>query len=145
MKDGIDHINIYSKGETVLGRYLSNFTYSPFKHPFDGEFKSVEGYWYYNLTGDEEQRNLYGFKAKERGRNYLKEINPEGNDWQVAHLSIKLALISKLTQCEPEMLALFIQSNLPFRHYYKYGDKIIEPERGGWIVEFFEDLRKLLQ
>ena len=30
-KDGIDHINIYSKGKTELGKYLSNFTYAPIK------------------------------------------------------------------------------------------------------------------
>jgi hypothetical protein len=31
--DGIDHINIYSKGYTKLGRLLSNFTKSEFTHP----------------------------------------------------------------------------------------------------------------
>ena len=45
--DGIDHINIYSKGYTKLGRLLSNFTKSEFTHPIYGHFMSVEGFWYY--------------------------------------------------------------------------------------------------
>lgn len=145
MKDGIDHINIYSKGETELGKYLSNFTYSPFIHPFDGQFNSVEGYWYYNLSLDNDQRILYGFKAKQRGRMYLKEINPNANEWQVNETHIKLAIICKLTQNEPKMLKEFISSELPFKHYYKYGDKIVEPVEGKWLVEFFEELRSLLK
>lgn len=35
--DGITHINLYSKSRTVLGRQLSNFAHSPFKHPKYGE------------------------------------------------------------------------------------------------------------
>lgn len=40
--DGIDHINIYSKGKTTLGRMLSNFACTPFTHPEDGKFASIE-------------------------------------------------------------------------------------------------------
>jgi hypothetical protein len=145
MKDGEDHINIYSKGETELGKYLSNFAYVPFKHPYDGEFKSVEGYWYYNLTNYDYLKELYGFKAKQVGREYLEIINPEGDEWQVNETHIKIAILCKLTQGEPKMLKEFIQSELPFRHYYKYGDKIVEPKEGKWIVKFFEDLRKSLK
>jgi hypothetical protein len=45
--DGITHINIYSKGKTELGRWLSNFTYHPIETE-DGKFDSVEGYWVIN-------------------------------------------------------------------------------------------------
>lgn len=141
MKDGEDHINIYSKGETELGRWLSNFTYAPFIHPYDGEFKSVEGYWYYDLTGDEKLTELYGYQAKKYGQSIL-----EGDEWEVNKTYIKLAIICKLTQNgKTGMLGKFIDSTLPFRHYYKFGDKIVEPEQGKWVVEFFEDLRKLLK
>ena len=44
--DGIDHINIYSKGKTSLGRWLSNFAKSPIETE-DGHFDSIEGYWYW--------------------------------------------------------------------------------------------------
>lgn len=39
--DGIDHINIYSKGKTELGCLLSNFAFSPFTINND-TFPSVE-------------------------------------------------------------------------------------------------------
>lgn len=47
-KDGIDHINIYSKGRTALGRFLSNFAQAEIETE-DGEFASIEGYWYWLL------------------------------------------------------------------------------------------------
>lgn len=30
--DGIDHINVYSKGKTELGKLLSNFARTPFEN-----------------------------------------------------------------------------------------------------------------
>ena len=43
--DGIDHINCYSKGATLLGRMMSNFYKSKFI--FDGkEYYTMEHFWY---------------------------------------------------------------------------------------------------
>jgi hypothetical protein len=53
-EDGVTHINIYSKGKTELGRWLTNFSYSPFNHPEYGKFLSMEGFWYW----DSRPRNL---------------------------------------------------------------------------------------
>jgi hypothetical protein len=142
-KDGEDHINIYSKGETILGRYLSNFTEQKFKDPYCGEFQSIEGYWYYNLTGDSNLKNYSGYKAKKYGQDQLKKI--ERNEWAVNKQRIKIALLCKLTQGNTFRLNDFIKSTLPFKHYYKYGDKIVEPKEGKWITDFFEDLRRILQ
>ena len=46
MNDGVDHINVYSKGATELGRFLTNMNNIPVntKH---GRFQSVEGYWHW--------------------------------------------------------------------------------------------------
>ncbi len=74
-EDGITHINIYSKGKTELGRLMSNFALSPFSVPQHGEFKSIEGYWYWLSTGDESLRDLYGYEAKKAGRKL------RGDDW----------------------------------------------------------------
>lgn len=147
VKDGVDHINIYSQGQTDLGRFLSNFAYSPFTHPMYGEFDSVEGYWYYDLTGDEKLRNKYGYDAKKYGQEKCKEtINGE---WDVNRTNIKIAIMCKLMQCGEtgnlEALEEFIESDLPFRHYYIFGGKVVEPKNGKWLVEYFEDLRKLLK
>ena len=45
LNDGVDHINIYSRGKTQLGRMLSNFYLSPFNHPVYGGFNTVEGFY----------------------------------------------------------------------------------------------------
>lgn len=44
--DGITHINIYSRGRTTVGRFLSNFeeTNTPTPH---GKFLTLEGYYHY--------------------------------------------------------------------------------------------------
>ena len=45
--DGVHHLNVYTKAVTVLGRWLSNFTHSPFTHPeYGGKFESMEGFYY---------------------------------------------------------------------------------------------------
>ena len=44
--DGITHINVYSKGKTTLGRWLTNFAHTPID-TIDGHFESIEGYWYW--------------------------------------------------------------------------------------------------
>lgn len=43
--DGVDHINIYSHGQSPLGRELSLETKCKFKHPILGPFTSMTGYW----------------------------------------------------------------------------------------------------
>ena len=44
-EDGITHVNVYSRGLTTLGRWLSNFAHCPIETE-DGPFASIEGYWY---------------------------------------------------------------------------------------------------
>ena len=44
--DGITHINMYSKSATAFGRVLSNWAPCRLNLP-EGQFRSVEGYWYY--------------------------------------------------------------------------------------------------
>lgn len=142
MTDGIDHINIYSKGTTSLGRSLSNFTYSPIATP-EGDFDSIEGYWYYlNSTHPDRDKlkKASGFEAKRLGREL------KASDWNTSpefKLKIITALANKLLS-HPNILRDFLDNDLPFRHYYVYGGKIVEPKEGKWIVEFFEYLRVAL-
>ena len=72
--DGDTHINIYSKGQTELGKWLSNFTFHPIK--IDGiVFKSIETYWYYLLTDDVQILDTFGYKSKELGKEIMKKKN----------------------------------------------------------------------
>lgn len=136
-EDGVKHINVYSKGKTKLGKFLSNFHKTVFKHPEDGQFASVEAYWYWLSTKDDTLRGLYGYHAKARGR----ELG--GKDWidtDEFKRKIKMAIRHKL-HADIEMRAEFKASTLPFMHYYVYGGKVIEPKEGKWILEFLTQLR----
>lgn len=136
-KDGIDHINIYSKGKTELGKFLTNFAHTPFEHPEDGKFESVEGYWYWLSCKNDDLRHVYGFQAKKLGRELGGKDWVEGTGFQY---KIKLAILAKFN-ANPDAFIDLIDSELPFKHYYVFGGKVIEPKEGQWLLDFFESMR----
>lgn len=143
INDGIDHINIYSKGNTKLGVLLSNFTRTPFEHPIYGEFQSVEGFWYYCATGHQHERlkSLHGYNAKQVGRT----LKPVENDDFIEE--IKQALYLKLEH-NPHIKQMLIESTLPFAHYYYYGSKDnpkIIHDNFEWLSQAYEDIRTELK
>ena len=116
-EDGIFHINIYSQGKTKLGQMLSNF----YKYPIqtrDGNFMSVEGYWYWLGIEDckekEELRKLFGYNAKKIG-NDLKSKFKSRNDKDFEDKILK-AIWYKVKR----NFHLFTDDlkDLPFEHYY---------------------------
>lgn len=139
-KDGIDHINVYSKGLTSLGRDLSNFSHSPFTHPYYGEFKSVEGFWYWLSTGMEHHqlRYLHGFAAKKEGKLYPKV---KCKDFEV---EIKRAICCKIEQ-SLNLKSRLKNSSLPFKHYYNYGGKVVFNNGSKFIIDYLEELRAKLK
>lgn len=144
-KDGINHINVYSKGETKLGRQLSNFAFSPFNHPEDGQFNSVEGYWYWLGCKQDRLRKVWGYAAKRLGREY------GAPDWQSDaefKRKIRLAIRSKIAQ-NPALKKQLQASSLPLTHYYYYGNmnncKVITVSDGQWIIDELELVRSELK
>lgn len=135
-EDGITHINIYSKGKTELGRFLSNFSLCPIITE-DGNFKSIEGYWYWLLCDHDNKdvlKTLVGFAAKDCGRNL------KARDWDNSEEfknKIKKAILIKINFAHKD----FLKNNLPFEHYYVYGGKIVKPKEGQWIIDYFNELR----
>lgn len=138
--DGISHINIYSKAATQLGRALSNFAHIPFEIPGEGEFASVEGYWYYLGTGckHEKLRTLHGYEAKKFGKNLEKVPCP---DFQQR---IENAVRCKM-EALPALKEAFKKSTLPLQHYYYYGTidnpKVITVKDVQWLTDFLTKLR----
>lgn len=133
-EDGISHINIYSKGKTELGRWLSNFTKVELVLD-EGVFQSIEGYWYYLSTKDERFKNLYGWEAKKLGKELKSRTGkiPE----QEFKDKIKKALDVKLRLNHIQLG----NSYLPFCHYYDYkGNKVDVGYE--WIVEHIERRRR---
>lgn len=166
--DGISHINIYSKGNTEIGRLLTNMAFVKVKIPEVGQFECLEGYWYWlkvqhfykikNKTKEEFENvakdlfSMNGFKAKKYGRGLIKELELTDDDTKIIpddfKEKIKLAIQYKIKQ-NKVLLNLLANSVLPFHHYYYYGKKenptvILLPEYD-WMLEEIERLRIILQ
>lgn len=139
MKDGEDHINIYSQGQTKLGRWLSNF------HKCDvntdhGHFKSIEGYWYWLGARDDSLRKMWGYKAKKYGRS-RPQVTELPEDTFQGH--IEKAIINKI-YTNKYILEAFVDSSLPFDHYYVYGGKRVDAGYE-WITDHITELRKIFK
>lgn len=136
-EDGITHINVYSRGETQLGRLLSNFAHTEFVHPEDGKFQSIEGYWYWLSCKEDILRHQFGFSAKSMGRAL------GGKDWLDTDdfkRKIKLAIKAKVN-AHPNIKEKLLNNELPLKHYYVYSGKVVEPTEGKWIIEYIEELK----
>ena len=140
-QDGVDHLNVYSKAKTKLGRFLSNFYYTPFECA-DGKFASIEGYWYWlnvpeSTPRRDELRTKHGWEAKKLGRDL------RGADWNTSDdfkNKIKDAIRIKL-EINPIPAELLKNCHLPLKHYYVYGDKVVEDHKSDWIIEYLETFK----
>lgn len=135
-RDGIDHINVYSKGRTELGRLLSNFADTPFQHPQFGWFRTVEGFWYWLKTGQKynDLKSMHGFEAKMIGRKYpVVEIDN-------FNTKIKTAIRCKLIH-HPKLLCMLLDNELPLAHYYVNGSRV---KQAGyeWILDYYLEVRQ---
>lgn len=149
--DGIEHINIYSQGKTLLGRKLSNFAYSPFYLEKFGKFNSVEAFWFwlkcylYNSTDYSELKTLDGYQAKKRGTEFFKPKEISHEDEIKFQEIIKSAIRAKLKQ-NKSILNLLVDSDLPLEHYYvfnkgKSNEFAKDLPEYYWIVEEIEQIR----
>lgn len=138
-QDGIDHINIYSRGHTELGRYLSNFAYAPIQTQ-DGWFNSIEGYWYWLNTHNDQLRVLHGFKAKAFGKELIRSVSIDDYCFQER---IKNACWIKI-HSNQYYLNMFVHSSLPFTHYYVFNG-FIKDAGGRWMLEMWELFRSYIK
>jgi hypothetical protein len=156
--EGIDHINAYSKSTLELGRLLSNFARQEISVGQDGRFASIEAYWYWLVCHkhpDKDQlRNLSGFAAKKKGREFAS------GDWRdddPFKAKIQKACWIKILFNE-RLRELLRESTLPIVHYYVYGysgqgnpempgvpPRVITPEHGQWLWEWYEKARDFLK
>lgn len=146
--EGVDHINVYSKSKLKLGRALSNFFHSVFIHPNYGKFYSVEGFYYYLLTGEvhEELKELHGYEAKKFGESLTKVVKIDKHFKERIQEAIAYKIISN-----DYIQNLLIDSELPLVHYYYYGDPMLEPKiydlskQHDYMIHAIEEIRIRLQ
>lgn len=149
--EGIDHINVYSKSKTVLGRLLTNFAETPFEHPKYGHIKSIEGFWYFCKLGKiyPELLQTSGYIAKQKGKALYPKIDTQdkiaiSEDFKEEILE---ALRLKLRQ-NKDILMKLIATDLPLSHYYAYGSKGVGfkvhylPEYD-WQIQEIERIRQV--
>lgn len=154
LTDGVNHINVYSKAKTKLGKELSNFAFIGFESD-EGVFASIEAYWYWlqinDLCPKEEKDALahsYGYFAKDVGRKLRSKYPKSINDRKNFESKILKAIWLKISN-NKELKSSFKNSYLPFKHYYSYGNeysgfKIVEPKDSEFIILFLEKYRKHL-
>lgn len=137
--DGITHINVYSKGKTLLGRMLSNF--SQYRILLEeGSFASIEAYWYWLLTGEESLKEAHGFKAKSIGSRILKTKEPlMDTNSKEFQFKIRYAIWTKINTY-PKIRNALMQCKLPMAHYYVYGDRATYAGYE-WITQAIEKMR----
>lgn len=148
LNEGVDHINVYSKSKLLVGRQLSNFHFARFKHTQDGEFLSVEGYWYWLATGakHDEFRFLSGVTAKTEGQKRVKkEGRVEIPDFNKRVLE---AIRCKLWQ-NRDILRNLTDMTLPLTHYYWYGDinkpDVVRLDKHMWIIDELVRIRGIMR
>lgn len=137
-RDGVTHLNVYSRGATELGRWMSNFTRQPMEVGKHGHFESVEGYWYWLGCRDDRLRDLYGFLAKKVGRECERTRTMSEIDFRA---SIEFAIRVKAAG-DPEMVERLRSTNLPLKHYYVYGTPPKTKDAGyRWILDIWDRIR----
>lgn len=135
--DGLDFINIYSRGETKIGKWMSNF--QKINIIIDGKnVSSLEGYWYYLLTGKSYLLRLHGYSAKMHG---MKEsrIYEEDDAFREKFIkAIDLKIKSNITMFS-EFLNYDI--NIPLVHFYAK-DKGKPIKEHDWFISHIDKRRK---
>lgn len=151
--EGITHINVYTKSKFSLGKGLSNLANIGFNID-EHYFKSVEGFWYWNLTGKryEDFKNMTGFEAKKKGLVLCDQgMAVKNSDEPEFQEEIKRAIRAKIRQ-NPELLTELIKSTLPLKHYYYHQGtknllafKITDKSKYQWQLDEMERIRELCQ
>lgn len=149
LSDGFDHINVWSRGKTELGRALSHFAKAHFTHPVFGTFHSMEAYWHWlrSVNRPDHLRHLWGFMAKKAGKEQTTFLFEDRQMFMDLILDGNYHKISQNKDIEQ----MLVSSKLPFDHYYVYGDEHggacahIWPLGATWQIEMFETLRTMFQ
>ena len=147
-QDGVAHVNVYSKGRTLLGKRLTHFATYPIDHPRFGRFDNVEGFWWWLSTGGrhDDLRDMSGWKAKHIGKERVDAIKKGGGETFMPDFreEIEYANALKLLS-HPHILRELLKSTLPLVHYYVYGKPdnplVRAADRSLWTLQLFENVR----
>ncbi len=162
--DGKTHINVYSKSETPLGRWLSNFTRGEVESEVGGTFASMEALYHYLkiyrtytlnrikahqdvIDSLEKLKTTHGREAQILGRDIKQMVRRKGlHTYEVPDAEFERiftdALVKKLKSNE-EMLNLLkdeVGDGKPLLHYYVVGkNTLIHKSHFDWLPDRIMD------
>lgn len=141
-KDGVDHINVYSKGKTEYGKYLSNFYPCFVDVKNTGVFKTIEGYWFWLQTHDERLKTLDGYQCKILGSVLERKfLSAKSDEFKLKILSVCQQKFDKWALKDE-----FLLSSLPLVHYYENssGDPDVKTSMD-FILNYYDSRRIMFQ
>ncbi len=155
--DGIDHVNVYSRGRTPEGRLLSNFAPTPFTlHGVT--FASVEGFYQSMRFDDDPTRRRVagtaGGEAKAWGNRSGKRPGDPVRAWDGRVVAFKGdefyaqvgdGIRARVAQNPAVAAALVATENLPLTHYYVRGRRVIVPRGKDVLCDCLTELRAELR
>lgn len=142
-KDGITHINVYTKGKTPLGRMLTNISNIPFSLEDYGSFSSAEGYWFWLRLNknNNEFRTMDAFAAKKQGslmvQSPFNDVKPVDDIFKE---EFKKGIRAKLKQ-NKHILFELLKTDLPLTHYYVQGMVVKNKSEHQWQLDEIERIR----
>ncbi|AIX13015.1 hypothetical protein NW77_007 [Erwinia phage phiEa2809] len=139
-KEGQTHYNIYSQSRTELGRFLSHFQHHPMETE-DGQFDSLEGYWYWLYTKDDRLRYLSGYDAKRLGQSSRRLTV---NETLIMHKIIAATKI-KLDTMPLHLLKELHTSRLPLIHAYVHQGRYTIQTSMDEIIKYINHRRVFLK
>jgi predicted NAD-dependent protein-ADP-ribosyltransferase YbiA (DUF1768 family) len=126
-EDELKPLNVWSRSDEEVGRWMSNFAHTPFV--LDGiEYASMEGFYVSLLTLNESRREkirrLWGIRAKHEGPKSKPKKTCYQGEWfelgSETHLAlIKRALCTKL-ETHPDIANAFV-ATIPRRIVHETG------------------------
>lgn len=153
-QDGINHINVYTKSQTEIGKMLSNLSNYGFVHPEFGSFKTLEGFWFWLVTDKKHHKlkELDGFNANKEGRKICDDSSIDYDSITSSNQfrdTFKSGIECKLRQNTFILQKLVETKELPLTHYFFYsprdGDlsraKTIDKPQHQWQMDILEDIR----
>src|SRR5574343_285348 len=139
--DGIDHINIYSFGETDLGQALSHDSPVSFRHNRFGFFSSMEVFWHYIQSEERDDR------IRSMSRPSFKKFKSKLTYTMVTNFRaiIMDSNYQRIAQ-NPKIVEAIKESVLPFDCYHNSNEHIRQrPKYFAWLLYGFEEIRKALK
>lgn len=150
--DGVNHINVYSKGKTELGRLLSNFAETMIKTT-EGDFPSVESWWYWikmkNINAscliplfDENNLHTIRHKPGKAAKEYFRFLYKQDS----VHSSPTKKQLKEIYKLKieqyPSIKKLLLKNELPLTHYYIMFEKKVSADEYMWTVQLWDEIKK---